>query len=322
MSQPPENRPTYPPYRPPSGVSPHEPKPLPPSPFVGGPPEPEKPPRRPRWGLRLLLLLLIVLPIGSCAALFVPQEVAGWYLTAALENREAGKNEEAYKNLGDAMRWLPDNPALLLQRGAWLLEDGETDSALADANRAADLSGDNYWVLSVRAQIFQKLGRHEEAIEDWKTIDRLSQAQGQPDRATALNGLAYARAVGKIDLKKGFENVDEALDLYPDNAAIRDTRGYLLHLTDKNEAALVDLDFAVKGMDEQLILQGQMPARRRRMVASDVNLEGLNSPEHGAAVVRYHRALVLQALGREKEADEDLQKVRELIGREPDEKLF
>jgi hypothetical protein len=41
-----------------------------------------------------------------------------------------------------------------------------------------------------------------------------------------------------------------------------------------------------------------------------------------AAVGHYHRALVLAALDRKQEADNDLAVARELIGREPDETLF
>jgi hypothetical protein len=42
----------------------------------------------------------------------------------------------------------------------------------------------------------------------------------------------------------------------------------------------------------------------------------------GAAVMHYHRALALRALGRNKEADAEVAVARRMIGREPDETLF
>jgi hypothetical protein len=42
----------------------------------------------------------------------------------------------------------------------------------------------------------------------------------------------------------------------------------------------------------------------------------------GVAAVRYHRALVLEKLGRYAEAKLDRARAKQLIGREPDETLF
>lgn len=284
-------------------------------------------PGKSKWKFRLIVLLILVGLIGPCTALFVPREIASWHLANAREARAEGDNDRAYAEMTSTLRWRPDDPRLFLQRAAWRLRDGEEKRALSDIKAAEDRTRDNYELLAVKAQLLQHLGRHAEAISAWKSIDRLSkQPRGEPERAMALNGLAYARAVGKLELKKALEDAAEALRLAPGSAAVLDTHGYLLHLNGEHEKAIVEMDQAVKGMEEELILiQSLSPEDwRRTQIANSggIDLSELNKPETGAAVVRYHRALVLKALGREDDAKKDLDRARTLIGREPDETLF
>jgi len=270
-----------------------------------------------------MVLLFFAALTAPCIAALVPREIALWHLIAAQEDRAAGRKDQAYDRLQDAIRWSPKNAGMLRQRAVWRLEDGQQEAALTDVNLAADAAPDDVEVLELRAQILQHLDRHAEAIQDWKTLDRLSQTHGTPTRAQALNGLAYARAVGKLDLDDALKNVSMALELAPQNPAILDTRGYLLHLQGEHEKALPDLDAAVPGMEDQLTQIKNRPEELQRSILSaDIDESGINSPEQGVAVVRYHRALVLKALGREKDAQVDLDRARQLIGREPDEKLF
>jgi tetratricopeptide (TPR) repeat protein len=262
--------------------------------------------------LILAALLILLLP---AAVIFGPPEIAAWHLAAAQEQRAAGNKDAAYDRLQHAHRWSPGSAGVLLQRAAWRLEDGQTEDALADADAAAELRPDEFRILSLRAQILQHLDRHAEAIQDWKTIDRLSQTRGTPERPTALNGLAYARAVGKLDLQEGLQNVEEALKIRPNEPAILDTRGYLLYLLGEYDKAIVDMDAAVKGIEDARPSPIRHPP-------DDIDISRVNTHEQGIAVIHYHRALVLKALGREADAEQDLRRARELIGREPDEKLF
>ena len=272
---------------------------------------------------RLFVVLFVVALLAPCVAALAPREIALWHLIAAQESRAAGQKNQAYDRLQSGFRWSPSNAGLLLQRAVWRLEDGQCEAALTDVNAAAHLAPDHYPTLLVRSQILQQLDRHAEAIADWKTIDRLSQTRGSPDRANALNGLAYARAVGKLDLDDALKNVAAALELEPKSPSILDTRGFLLHLKGKSEEALPDMNAAVAGMEDMFkLIKSQPKELQRSMLSPDIHLAGINRPAQGVAVVRDHRALVLEALGREKDAQKDLQRARELIGREPDEKLF
>src|SRR6187397_281136 len=114
MSQPSENRPSYPPIDSPPGGPP---------PGVGFPTSqspgrvpPESPaPGRPRWFSRLLVLMFVLVLLLPCVAAFVPREIALWYLVAAQEERAAGHKDRAYDHLQAAIRWSPKNAGMLLQ---------------------------------------------------------------------------------------------------------------------------------------------------------------------------------------------------------------
>jgi tetratricopeptide (TPR) repeat protein len=204
-----------------------------------------------------------------------------------------------------------------MQRAAWRLEDGQADAALADANRAVELASGNLQLLMYRSHVLQHLGRHKEAVEDWKKIDQSSEMSGIPERSTALNGLAYAQALGQLELDDALNNASKATQLAPGSGAIRDTRGYLLYLKGAYAAALEEMNLAVRGMEAETAA-----AKRNRQPVAGPQFADLADLDRGVAVVRYHRALVLLALGRQDEAEEDLDRVRELVGSEPDETLF
>jgi tetratricopeptide (TPR) repeat protein len=281
-----------------------------------------------------LFLLLLVVVVGPCAAVQAPREVGRWKLAAAVKLRSTGNKREAYAKLGETMRWFPDNPWLYFQRAQWRLDDGQREEALADADRALELGGQELVWLQLHAQFLWSAGEFGRAVADWKQIDAQSQRTGRPARHEALNGLAYAQALAKVELNEALENANRALDLAPDNAAILDTRGYVLHLLGRHEEALADLDAAIQGMDAALDEAGREVAASATASSTDSGLpktvislsssqmQRLSNELRNAAVGHYHRAQALAALGRHEEADSERALVRRLIGREPDETLF
>ena len=268
---------------------------------------PSRPPAaaRPR-SLRLLVWLLLAATIGPCAYLEAPREVSRWYLAAAQVEREAGHKELADQQMSQAQRWSPDDPAILLTRAKWRMEDGNHSAALEDCNAVDERIPQNAAVLSLRSEVLQHLGRHEEAVADCKSLDRMSVTSGIPSRVDALNGLAYTRAVGNLELDEALKGIEEALVMQPGDPMLLDTRGFILYRQGKHEASLTDMDPAVVGIEKLL----KEPSINRRSLIK------------GIAVVRYHRALVLEKLGRYAEAKLDRARAKQLIGREPDETLF
>jgi tetratricopeptide (TPR) repeat protein len=299
------------------------PRPAAPSPNFSTPPSP---PRR-AFSLRTLFLLILLVLIGPCMIVEIPQEIGRWKLAQAIELRAGGKKDAAYDTLAEAMRRFPNNPSLFLQRADWRLEDGQKEEAQADADRMLELGGNTQRWLMLHSSFLQYAGKFAEAVQDWKELDKLSERNGNPARSTALNGLAYAQALAQKDLDEAVANANRALELSPGNPAILDTRGYLLYLTKDYAAALKDMDAAIAGVEE---LTGALKPREQRPPLESILRASIRTrfesetsdPYRTTAVLHYHRALVLRALGREKEAESDLDRVRQLIGQEPDETLF
>src|SRR5262249_11870754 len=115
-----------------------------------------------------------------------------------------------------------------------------------------ELADDKFKWLAAHGQLMQDAGDFSKAVEDWKKIDQLSRRTGNPARDHALNGLAYAQALAKVDLEDALANVNKALDAEPDSAAMLDRRGYILHLLGENAKALEDMNRACKQLDKQL----------------------------------------------------------------------
>ena len=285
----------------------------------------EKPPRQPPSGLWIMTLILTALIAGPLLYQWIPHEISRWYVAAAMENRASGKTEQAYENMQRALDWHSQDPMHYLQRAEWRREDGKYEAALADCNKAIELGGETASALIARSQVYQHLSRHGAAIADWKKLDRLSETTGTPDRANALNGLAYARAVGKLELDEGLQNIEEAMHLQPNSAALIDTRGYLRYLTGDLSGAISDMETAVTQIEAIYSQEGKQIKKSDKANLTDEQrrqLEQLKQLKQSVAVIRYHRALVYEKLDREKDAKADLARVKELIGREADETLF
>lgn len=294
-------------------------------------------PTRPRFRPALVLILFgFVIPVTAWR---IPGEISGWYLASALRCRDQKDPGEAYRKLEQANYWTPDRPLLLLQRAEWKLDDDKREEALADCEKMLALAKGDYRWLMVHASFLQHAGKSVEAVEDWNKIEQFSLRSGNPSRATALNGLAYARALAKSDLDEALKNVNEALDLAPDEPNILDTRGFIRFLQGDNEAAVEDLNKALVVMDKVVAVasikadQHSEPAIFRRVVntlpkrflevwQSDDLDSRRSSIANATAVIHYHRSLALAALGQDQAAAKDRAMVKVLIGRDPDETLF
>jgi tetratricopeptide (TPR) repeat protein len=272
---------------------------------------------------RLMMWGMILLIVGPCAFRQAPLEVARWHVAQAIDLREAGRNEAAMQSLDRALAWDAENPAIFLRRARWLKAEGQYEAALAEILKADLLMPDNFAILSQRADALQLLGRYAEAVEIWKAIDRQSIAGGNPPRAMAQNGLAYARAVGNLELDEALAGINQALESDPANAAMLDTRGFILYRQGKFKEAAADMEPAVRQAEGDIQLAERRPATELRTIHfSEYSDDLLARVRRDAAILRYHRALVYEKLGRHAAAKLDRSRAKVLIGREPDEKLF
>jgi len=252
--------------------------------------EPHGSPHRRKWIRRLVILGAVALVLGPLLYALVPAEISRWYEASAIEKHLDGDAAGAVEDLGQALRWDPENSSAHRHRG----------------------------------RVFQHLGRHQEAIADWKELVKIHENHSASQRATTLNDLAYAQAVGvhagaveEAELEEALETVQLALETEGDNPAMLDTRGFIYYLQDDLEAAKSDMDAAVTQMEEFLA-----KAEEASQIADRRGFEmQLKTVRQSVAVIRYHRALVCDKLGETDRAERDRRRVREL-GYEPDDKLF
>ena len=134
-------------------------------------------------------------------------------------------------------------------------------------------------------------------------------------RESYLNQIAYTRALGLVDLDKGLSEINEALEIDPESSALRDTRAWILFQMGRTTEALEDADFAVRRAEKEYeeytnslfyVLENWVTAKPQPS-----SEDGLLSEEEAGiaywslAVLHYHRAKILEALGRESDAKEE-----------------
>ena len=286
---------------------------------------PTKPPRR-RWLSRLagtaFVLLMIGLVVGPIASVKLPQEITLWHLAAAQERRDDGDLDAALHSLDRLLEDSPRNVDLLRTRADWRMQNQQYAAALLDANGALEVEPHDPRTLIVRSQIYQYLDRHSEAVADWDKLVELSESGFALPLAVALNGRAYARALGGLQLQDALTDIDAALGVEGENAEMLDTRGFIRHLRGDAKEALADLDRAVTLIEAAHDKLDNEVANGRIGAVDPRRYElRLQQSAKSVAVIRYHRALVHEQLGKSDLADQDRQRVQQL-GFTPGRELF
>jgi tetratricopeptide (TPR) repeat protein len=298
---------------------------------------------RARWRRRVIgytLLAALVLPPVIDVVSDPYGEVSDWYYAAALEDFAHKNTEQAEAKFAKSLEWSPKTqPRVHAARARHFAASDQFAKALEEVDKAIALSGETTSLMQLRALYTQRLKLHAEAVAAWEKImtsglrstwfDRIFPDGYTQRKSLLLNAVAYAKGVGSIELDTALEEVDESLKLIPGKdvlhrAMVLDTRGVVRYRQGDNRAALQDLDKSVTLFEDYLQAAADQLAedehneviRKRRFkgLLSDINSQ--------LAVILYHRALVHQALDQELEAEADLRRVREIIGREPDETLF
>lgn len=306
-----------------------------------GRPDSQEPARRRNpWRASVLVLLMMAAVFGPGAALQIPRAIGRWRLLEAIRLREAGDEDAAYKKLDEAVRYFPKSPELRLTKAEWLLADGKREDALAAAGEILEVKEETVELLQWHSQFLQNAGQFVAAVEDWKKILKINEVSGNPGTAVAMNGLAYAQALANTELEEALENVSASLDSAEQHPAYLDTRAFVYYRLAQGKSGdeakelltkgLEDMDPAVKAMDRIVAANrtpDQLPAsvRRARSYRPQTIREMEPSEENlarSSAVMHYHRALLLEGLGRKKEAQAERAVAKRLTGREPDETLF
>ncbi len=294
------------------------------------PPHREKPHRSARrlrrarngraWGTLLVIATAVGIVIVPVASLEIPREVARWHVAAATESALNGDYSTALGEIERAMAWDPANPAWLLLRASYRLETGAWQEGLSDCDQLARLLPDDRQVGELRSSFLHHLGRHREAITEWRNILRASGPLPAIQEQHLLNGLAYATAIGGLDLEDGRFAVEKALQIVANVPAIFDPGGVLdfgravtaQELGQTDEA----VQFATSARDSAELALQQVSRKAARTDETDPSAAVRRNEEqalraHLAGILEF-RSQVNDELGRADDAAEDRRRKQEL----------
>lgn len=128
-----------------------------------------------------------------------PDQSVRLYLIEAEILREAGRADEVMQLYAHALKFYPNNPDLLYDRGLYAVELGRLDIMEQDLSQVI---------------------------------------QDNPDHADALNALGYTLADQTSRYSEALEYIERALALKPDNAAVLDSMGWVQYRLGNNLDAL------------------------------------------------------------------------------------
>jgi len=170
---------------------------------------------------------------------------------------------------------------------------GQTDDALAAARKAIELKGDSAPFRSRAAWILYHSGRHDEAVKAYtELIDRFDAEYGStrlrrllresrlvlsnlcvlqgklaqaeewleqvldefPEDVSALNDLGYLWADANKNIERAYRMIEQAVRQEPDNAAYRDSLGWVLFRQGRLEEAVLELEKAAASEADPVIL--------------------------------------------------------------------
>jgi tetratricopeptide (TPR) repeat protein len=285
----------------------------------------------------LVVLAAAAIAIGPLLGSGLHRERARWRIATGLEHWLDGDLPAALAELDAAAEIAPDLTQVFELRSQFRIYAADYAGALADAESLLSVNPLNSRGIQLKGDALVYLGRGKEAAELWADFAAVRPSQYDLVSPALLNGVAYYRALGNYELATAWAEINAALQQIgqlgerakatqqwrSSQVAFLDTRGYIRYLRGDREGALEDLNLAVFGAErqrEEQRLEGSN-ATRLGMVDPRTIAWQVRDVDRTLAVIRFHRALALEALGRTEEAEKDLRRVREL-GFEPDEKLF
>ncbi len=260
------------------------------------------------------MLATVALPLAPVIANQFRSEIARWYLAEATNRIKSDKPTSTL--VSQAQAWAQQDIEDL--RDYWIFRAEQTlhdapQEVAAVLRQAVEHDKSNFFLAHDYAERLAAGSYFEEAAQTLEvgTIPELK------DEPLILNGLAYFRALAGIDLDRALEEIERALATNPKSAAMRDTRAWVLFKMGKPLDALEDANFAIEA------LQAEVPTHwlDQTLHWLDENLAGPPEPSvpgrtltrreageqlWGTGALYYHRAKILEALGRTDQAQADL----------------
>jgi len=298
--------------------------------------------------------VLVVAGVLLMWAVFLeaPGEIARWYRAAALESAvaarqgddESGDYSTAIERVTRAIEWDPSNPNFFLQRSDWYLDTEQYEKALEDIETVIEFAPNHAAGYSQRIIVNRKLERFQEVAEDCDKIVELTEDRGFMEHQQALNGRAYLKAQGNLDLEEGLADSEQAvtmlreLEASPQKMAglqidpIRldlllsqtlDTRAYVRHLLVKQafdagdgETGALLFDQALSDYNEAIRRINRVREKLRllslkgELQVNQTALERLREEVVHCSVIHQHRGELYALRGWQRFADADFQRAK------------
>jgi len=161
-----------------------------------------------------------------------------------LARKALGDDAGALADLDDAIRELPDEPALRVARAILRHTLDDHAGAFADAEVAARLEPDQLAHHDLCGRFALLSGDDASAADAFAIALALADAAGTPPNPKHLEGRALALGgLGRV--AEAIPLLDRALALVPGDPTFLCNRGWLLHLVERDAEALADLDRAL-----------------------------------------------------------------------------
>jgi tetratricopeptide (TPR) repeat protein len=230
----------------------------------------DEPPRRPMLSVRAKRLILaavvvgIVIPLvfGSQLLSFGRDLITQWHSSRAQKKIQDHDYAGAVDELSSAIEWSPDDLELRCRRAFCRAEQRDLPGSIADWSESIRLVeaatklplAQQHFVevnrvglaslYAERGWVYVRLGETQHALDD---VNKAVELHPSPEN---LNSRAYSRAILKVELDEGLKDIQKALDETGDNdPEMLDTKGYLLHLLNRNGEALEDLNQAIDRLE-------------------------------------------------------------------------
>lgn len=261
-----------------------------------------------RWPGRILyaLIILAAIPVLYRGG---RSEIARWYRAASLDAVYRGERAEALAKINQAVAWDPNDLDCLTEQSGILLTLRDTKKAAEVADRALDVA------------------RKQLAMRDYRDT--------QMQLATALNQSAYAHALDGSELEAALASAEESIAImaryHQRSPGVLDTRGYLHYLIAQEDESIRDaeLEKALEDMEETVKLNGQIAKVTLGRIQSQAQLSVDRTPlrymrrnmDESRAVLRQHRGLVYEAVGKSEAAEKDFAEAKRL-GYDPENGIW
>lgn len=154
--------------------------------------------------------------------------------------------EKALADFDDYIEKAPDREFGYAMKTSALVEMDRQEDALKWLNRMIEQYPERAPLYLLRSDLHERTNNLTAALTDLNKAVSL-----RPDDAISLNDRCWFRATRNMELQKALADCDRALEQYPDNAALLDSRGLVYFRLNNMQKSILDFDAALKAHARQ-----------------------------------------------------------------------